>query len=261
MHPLIDKILEASRARPIGQSNWEIKDRRDLRASANCLKSKGIIPIIAEIKPLVLGRPLSPEEVIEYAKTYEAYDACAISVLTQPTHFLGSIENLKITREVSKLPVLRKDFIFDEIQIAEIQSDLVLLIASLNIDIEMFVEKAYSLGMEPLVEVHSQNELDQALKTDANIVGINNRDFGTLEVDLKTFERLAPKAKETGVFLVAESGVHNRADVLRMQDAGADAILVGTTLMEKPDRLVHLNTARLSSVFASSPSASPPYIL
>ena len=139
------------------------------------------------------------------------------------------------------LPVLRKDFIFDERQMQEVQADLVLLIASLGINLDRFVDLARAYGMEPLVEVHTGPELDLALKTDARIIGINNRNLNTLEVDLGTFERLAPKAKEAGVFLVAESGVHSREDAQRMMEAGADALLVGTALMERPVRLGEMN--------------------
>ena len=91
------------------------------------------------------------------------------------------------------------------------------------------------------MEVHTQEELDKALKTDARIIGINNRNLNTLEVDLGTFERLAPRALDAGVFLVAESGVHTREDALRMMRAGADALLVGTMLMERPERLGEIN--------------------
>jgi indole-3-glycerol phosphate synthase len=258
---LIVEILDKSRSRVISQSTWQLKDRRDLIASTIALKAKGIIPIIAEIKPLVLGRPLNQDEVAQYARKYETYNACAISVLTQPVHFLGSLENLRIAREASKIPILRKDFIFDEMQLGEAQSDLVLLIASLQVNIELFVEKAYSLGMEPLVEVHTEKELAKVLKTDAKVIGINNRDLETMKLDLGNFERLAPMAKETGIFLVAESGVHSNEDVLKMLDAGADAILIGTALMDRPETLARLNASRLSSVFASPPSSAPPDIL
>jgi indole-3-glycerol phosphate synthase len=161
--------------------------------------------------------------------------------LTEPTHFRGSLENASIARKAG-LPVLRKDFIFDERQLQEVQVDLVLLIASLGIDLDGFVDQARSLGMEPLVEVHTRGELDDVLKTDARILGINNRNLNTLEVDLGTFEQLAPAAKDTGVFLVAESGVHSREDARRMMEAGADALLVGTALMERPERLADLNS-------------------
>jgi indole-3-glycerol phosphate synthase len=214
---------------------------RDLIGSARALEARGFIPIIAEIKPKVLGRSLSPEEVAAYAKAYADNNACAISVLTEPTHFKGSLENAVIARKAG-LPVLRKDFIFDERQLQEVQTDLVLLIASLDIDLDRFVDKARSLGMEPLVEVHTGPELDNALNTDARILGINNRNLNTLEVDLGTFERLAPVAKDAGVFLVAESGVHNKEDAKRMMEVGADALLVGTALMERPMRLTDLNS-------------------
>jgi len=137
--------------------------------------------------------------------------------------------------------VLRKDFIYSKEQLSEVQADLVLLIAALDIDLEGFVDRARSLGMEPLVEAHSEEELERALETEAKIIGINNRNLKTLEIDLGTFERLAPRAKEAGVFLVAESGVHSPEDARRMAQAGADALLVGTELMVGPERLRKIN--------------------
>ena len=215
-------------------------ERRDLISSARSMKAKGFIPIIAEIKPKVLGRPLTPEEVAAYARAYADNNACAISVLTEPTHFRGSLENA-VTARKACLPVLRKDFIFDERQLHEVQADLVLLIASLGIDLNKFVDVARAYGMEPLVEVRTEPELDKALKTDTKIIGINNRNLNTLKVDLGTFERIAPRAKEAGVFLVAESGVRTREDALRMIEASADALLVGTALMERPEKLSEIN--------------------
>jgi indole-3-glycerol phosphate synthase len=241
MHTLIEGLLKASRERGPGPAAWQPGESRDLIGSAKSLRAQGILPVIAEIKPRILGRPLHPEEVAEYARTYESCGACAISVLTEPTHFLGSIDSLKIAREASQLPVLRKDFIFNESQLAEAKADLVLLIAAMGIDLKTMVQKARSLGMEPLVEVHTPQEMDPALQSGAKIIGINNRNLMTLQVDLGTFERLAPLAREQGVFLVAESGVHSREDALRMARAGADALLVGTALMERPDRLAKMN--------------------
>lgn len=240
MHPVVEGILAAARARGFQSSAWPRDERRDLISSARALKSRGIIPIIAEIKPKALGRSLSPEEVAAYAKAYAENNACAISILTEPTHFKGSMENALIARRAG-LPVLRKDFIFDERQLEEVQADLVLLIASLGIDLQHFVDIARSLGMEPLVEVHTAEELEAALKTEARIIGINNRNLNTLEVDLGTFERLAPLALDAGVFLVAESGVHSGEDARRMMAAGADALLVGTELMGGPGRLGEIN--------------------
>ena len=191
MHPLIDGILAATRARGFeAAASWPKEERRDLIASARALKSRGFIPIIAEIKPKALGRTLSAEEVAAYAQAYSENNACAISVLTEPTHFRGALQNALIARRAG-LPVLRKDFIFEERQLAEVQADLVLLIAALGIDLDRFVDAARALGMEPLVEVHNKEELEEALKTDARIIGVNNRNLNTLEVDLGTFERLA----------------------------------------------------------------------
>ena len=241
MHPLIDGILAASRERGFGfAAAWPPEERRDLVSSARVLKSRGFIPIIAEIKPKAVGRALTPEEVAAYAMAYADNNACAISVLTEPTHFKGALENALIARR-TKLPVLRKDFIFDVRQLAEVQADLVLLIAALGIDLNRFVDAARAYGMEPMVEVHTEAELEEALKTDAEIIGINNRNLNTLEVDLGTFERLAPRAKEAEVFLVAESGVHSKQDALRMIRAGADALLVGTALMGRAEGLGELN--------------------
>lgn len=221
-------------------ANWPKGERRDIISLARSLKGRGFIPIIAEIKPKVLGRALASEEVAAYARAYADNNACAISVLTEPAHFKGALKNALIARKAG-LPVLRKDFIFDERQVAEVQADIMLLIASLGIDLVKFVDLSRAYGMEPLVEVHTRAELDKALKTDAKIVGINNRNLNTLEVDLGTFERLAPAAKDAGVFLVAESGVHSREDAQRMMLAGADALLVGTTLMEMPEKLGEVN--------------------
>ncbi len=238
---MIGGIVEESRRRGISPAaSWPVEERRDLITSARAVRGKGFMPIVAEIKPKVLGRPLSAAEVSAYAQAYAEGGACAISVLTEPTNFLGSLENAKIARAAG-LPVLRKDFIFDERQLYEVQSDLVLLIAALGIDLDRFIEAARSLGMEPLVEVHTEEELEAALRTDATVIGINNRNLSTLDVDLTVFERLAPRAREAGVFLVAESGVHSRADAERMMAAGADALLVGTELMSQPKRLEEIN--------------------
>lgn len=220
-----------------------VADPRDLPDRARALRSRGISPIIAEIKPRILKRTLSPEEVATIARRYEADGASGISVLTQPTYFLGSPENARVARGASSLPILRKDFILDERQLDEVESDLVLLIAALASPLEGLVEAALSRGLEPLVEVHTEAELDHALKTEARIVGINNRDLSTLKVSLDTFEGLGPLAKSSGLFVVAESGIETRRDVLRMEEAGADALLVGTSLMEEPGLLRVLSGA------------------
>jgi len=187
-----------------------------------------------------------PGEVAQIARYYEEMGACAISVLTQPVYFMGSVENLRIARESTStsIPILRKDFILDERQLEGPKSDLVLLIVAFSQPLDDLIEVARARGMEPLVEVHTAEELDEALKTDARIIGINNRNLKSLEIDLGTFERLGPIAKDSGAFVIAESGVESRDDVTRMIDAGADALLVGTSLMKEPSKLMELNGLR-----------------
>jgi indole-3-glycerol phosphate synthase len=233
------RLAELPKSGP--ENRVKVADPRNLAARAAFLRSRRISPIIAEIKPRILNRFLSPHEVASIARGYEDMGACGISVLTQPTYFLGSPENARIAREASTIPILRKEFILDERQLDEVASDLVLLIASFSKPLGDLVEAARSRNMEPLVEVHTEAELEMALKTDARIVGVNNRNLSTLEVDLDTFERLGPVAKDSGLFVVAESGIYSREDVLRMEEAGADALLVGTSLMKEPELLSALD--------------------
>jgi len=240
---ILRQTAERLSARPRTADRMKVNDPRNLPETAADLRSRGISPIIAEIKPRILGRSLKAEEVAAIARRYEADGACAISVLTQPTYFMGSPQNARVAREASSLPILRKDFILEERQLDEVACDLVLLIAAFSKDLDGLVEAADSRGMEPLVEVHTDAELHAALKTGARVVGINNRNLSTLEVSLDTFERLGPVAKGSGLFVVAESGIETREDVLRMEEAGADALLVGTSLMREPALLPVLNGA------------------
>jgi indole-3-glycerol phosphate synthase len=244
---VVIEILRETEARlsvhPRTADRMKVGDPRDLPARAASLRARGLSPIIAEIKPRILDRSLKPEEVAAIARRYEADGACAISVLTQPTYFMGSTENAMAARKASSLPILRKDFILDEVQLDEVACDLVLLIAAFSEDLDGLVEAAKSRGMEPLVEVHTEEELIATLKTSTRVVGINNRNLSTLEVSLDTFERLGPVAKGSGLFVVAESGIMTREDVVRMEEAGADALLVGTSLMREPAFLPILNGA------------------
>lgn len=162
-------------------------------------------------------------------------------MLTDEKFFQGSPEHLRAARAATGLPVLRKDFIIDERQIleaAEMGADAVLLIARILSDgeLRMFLGLAKGGGLTVLVEAHDEAELDRALNLDARLIGINNRDLDTLKVDLGTTERLAARAAKhpaaDGRLLVAESGLHSRADAQRAQNAGASAILVGESLLK-----------------------------
>ncbi|ELK55044.1 indole-3-glycerol phosphate synthase, partial [Haloferax sp. BAB-2207] len=196
-------------------------------------EAAGRVPVIAEVKPTSpTTEGVREDDPVELAREMVAGGATALSVLTEPEHFGGSAESLRRIREAVDVPVLRKDFIMNEAQLDVVQSDLVLLIARfVGEDLPALVEAARDRGFQPLVEVHTREEFTAALAAGADIVGINNRDLGKLEVDLGTFEELAPEAPED-VLLVAESGVQTVDDARRMREAGADALLVGTAIMD-----------------------------
>ena len=248
MHPIINEILESTKKRIplITDYQKENLTARIFRESIKSIKQENLIPVIAEVKPSSptrFIRNVTPEDAARIAMQMEAGGAAAISVLTEPQFFKGSLENLKTVRNVVKIPVLRKDFIIDKAQIHEVESDLLLLIAGILDDkLGDFVDETLSSGREPLVEVHNENELDNALSTAAGIIGINNRDLTTMKVDITTTEKLAPLI--SGRTIISESGISSREDAIRMIDSGVDAILVGTSIMQgniydKTYELVH----------------------
>lgn len=190
------------------------------------------MPVIAEVKPTSpTTEGERDEDPVALAESMVAGGAAAISVLTEPDHFGGSPDALTAVREAVSVPVLRKDFVLREDQLDAVAADAVLLIARFVDDLPTLIEAARDRGFQPLVEVHSTTELDAALDAGADLVGVNNRDLAKLEVDLSTFEELAPRVPDD-VTLVAESGITSQADVRRMREAGADALLVGTAIMD-----------------------------
>lgn len=217
-------------------------EKRDFLSEIADAKAEGRVPVIAEIKPASPGkafREILPETAARLAWEMEEAGAVAISVLTEPLVFKGSLENLEAVRKSVCVPVLRKDFIIDRLQLDETESDLVLLIAGiLGAELRDFVELAFEKGFEPLVEVHSREELALALDTPARVIGINNRDLETLKTDLGTTDELAPLVREydldhgTSHVIISESGMSSAADVRRVIEAGADAVLIGSALME-----------------------------
>jgi indole-3-glycerol phosphate synthase len=214
------------------------------RGFARALKgscASGWTAIIAEVKK---GSPskgiIRPDfDPIVIAETYAAGGAVCLSVLTDERFFLGHLRYLGLIREQVRLPLLRKDFVCDPYQIVEARcagADAVLLIAAM-LELEQlrdFAALARELGLDVLLEVHDETELETALQTDCELIGINNRDLRTFVTDLATTERLLPLIPP-GRFVVAESGIHNRADIERLQTAGADAFLVGESLMREAD--------------------------
>ena len=207
----------------------------------NALTRPDRINVIAECK----GR--SPSRGIlcpiyrpaEIALSYETHGAAAISVLTEPTFFDGSLEHLQAVRASVSIPVLRKDFIVTSYQLFEASAagaDAVLLIvAALEEDeIKRLLAQAKELGLAVLVEVHDEAELDRAVGAGAEIIGVNNRDLRTLTVDLDASRRLIARIPSETV-AVAESGLRTNTDLVELSNVGYGAFLVGESLMETPD--------------------------
>jgi indole-3-glycerol phosphate synthase len=207
---------------------------------------RGEVALIAEVKKASPSAGLiRPDfEPVQIAQTYEGSGASCLSVLTDEQFFQGSLDYLRRIRQAVGLPLLRKDFVIDERQLTEAVAwgaDAVLLIAAILDDATMrrFHELAVGAGLTALVEVHDEAELERALAIGATVIGVNNRNLKTFKVDLATTERLAARMQtdlQSGrCLLVAESGIHSRADVERLHRCGARAILVGESLMRQAD--------------------------
>jgi len=197
--------------------------------------------VIAEIKRRSpsRGEIRADFDAAACAKAFFEGGAAAISVLTDEHYFGGSLEYLATARAATPLPLLRKDFVVDVYQIDEARAagaDAVLLIVAALSPAELMAlhARALALGLDALVEVHDEAELEGALAVGATLVGINNRDLRSFTLDLGVTERLAPRAP-AGVLVVAESGILTGADVRRLLAAGARALLVGESLMREPD--------------------------
>jgi indole-3-glycerol phosphate synthase len=228
-------------------------ERNDFRSFIGALdRGPEALGLIAEVKKAspsagVIAEAFDPRAI---ARVYESAGAHALSVLTDREFFQGNLSDLSRIRTEVGLPVLRKDFIIHEVQLAEASvagADAVLLIvAALEQGrLESLYEEALRLQLDVLVEVHDAEELDRALDLGAGLIGINNRNLTTFGVDLETTERLSEEVPE-GVILVCESGIKTRADCQRAFDSGCNAILVGETLMRARD--VHSCVADLLSV-------------
>ncbi len=202
---------------------------------------QGGVGVIAEVKRSSPSRGAlaAIDDPAQLAQAYERGGARCISVLTEKRRFGGSLEDLTAVRAAVEVPVLRKDFIVTSYQLWEARAhgaDMALLIvAALEQQaLVSLVERAESIGLVPLVEVHDAQEVDRAVDAGAKVIGVNARDLRTLEVDLGVFERVAPRIPE-GVVRVAESGVRNAQDLLGYAAAGADAVLVGEALVTEAD--------------------------
>ena len=239
------ELATAMAAQPLAEVRSRIADLEDqprgfIRALHDSYAS-GWTPIIAEVKK---GSPskgiIRPDfDPLAIAETYQQHGAACLSVLTDQHFFLGNLRYLALIREQVGLPLLRKDFIFDPYQIYEARAagaDAVLLIAAMLelSQLRDFSALARELALDVLLEIHDERELELALQTDCQLIGINNRSLHTFVTDLSTTERLAARVPDDR-FVVAESGVNCRADIERLQQGGAKAFLIGESLMREAD--------------------------
>ncbi len=247
-HDILDQIVTRTRLKvserrqslPLDRLLARPQTRRPRRGFAAALLGDSGPHVIAEFKRRSPSRGLIREDLglVHVVDAYQQGGAKALSILTEPEWFGGSIEDLKQARSATRLPVLRKDFIVDEYQVWEswqAEADAILLIvAALPGDqLRDLLKVAQEAQLEALVEVHSEDELRRALDAGAAVVGVNNRDLRTLAVDLATSERLATLIPDKMV-AVAESGIRTGADVGRLRAAGFDGFLIGEHLMSAP---------------------------
>jgi indole-3-glycerol phosphate synthase len=240
-----EEVTAAVRKTPQAELLERIAAREDSpRGFVRALRDaegSGWTPIIAEIKK---GSPskgvIRPDfDPVEIAGTYEANGAACLSVLTDEKFFLGSLSFLDLVREQVRLPLLRKDFLYEPYQVYEARAagaDAILLIAAmLELSrLREMAELAREIGMDVLLEVHDEAEMETALQVDCELIGINNRSLRTFVTDLSTTERLA-KLVPNERMVIAESGITGRADIVRLTRTGAGGFLVGEALMREHD--------------------------
>lgn len=224
------------------QKAFAVRENSESHRLQKALAKNDKINIIAEIKRASPSKGVINDkiDVAETARMYERGGACAISVLTEEDRFKGSLVDLKMVREAVSLPILRKDFIFDEFQIyeaAEAGADVILLIAAM-LDDEV-LQKLHrlaeqKLSLDVLLEVHTLEELECAKKIGAKIIGVNNRDLQSFKVSLDVSRKLIKHAAKDS-FLISESGLQTREDLLELKELGFDGFLIGEALMRSED--------------------------
>jgi indole-3-glycerol phosphate synthase len=248
---VLDRIVDAKRARlesttsPLTIKAMAERVRntpsRAPHLFAEALARTDRVNIIAEIKRRSPSKGVICEDfdAARIASSYAAAGAAAISVVCEEDFFGGSLDHLGEVREVVELPVLRKDFIIDEYQVYEtaaVGADALLLITGILADslLEDFLGLAQQLGLDALVEVHSRDEMTRAVRAGATIIGVNNRDLTTFDVDLNASMELAALAPRESI-LVSESGITRGSDIRRLKEAGFAAFLIGEHLMRADD--------------------------
>jgi indole-3-glycerol phosphate synthase len=236
-----EEIDRAKSLLPLVELRARLSDAAPVRDFFGALATGGGIKLIAEVKKASPSKGIirADFDPVAIAKIYEAHGATCLSVLTDEQYFQGSLEYLREVRHAVSIPVLRKDFILDTYQLVEARvagADAVLLIAECldDCNLRKLHNEAVELGLTPLVEFYEPENLDRVLAAGASLIGVNNRDLHTFQVDLNHTIRMREKVPLDCVF-VGESGIETRADAIRLQLAGVDAMLVGESLMRQAD--------------------------
>ena len=247
---ILDDIVKATEKRlatvSAEQRQTVVNAAKKLPVTEDFLFKKALakdgLSFICEVKKASPSKGIIAEDFpyLGIAKSYEKAGADAVSVLTEPEFFKGSGEYLREISQSISLPCLRKDFIIDEYQIYEAKTlgaSAVLLICAILDDekLKSYLELAHSLGLSALVETHNREELMRAVNSGAEIIGVNNRDLKTFNVDLNTTKQLFAKAP-SGKILVSESGIHTESDIELVKAAGANAVLIGEAFMRSENK-------------------------
>lgn len=235
------ELAELTQRRPLKDIERAIASAPPPRDFVGALVRRGPVALIAEVKKASPSAGLIREDFdpVEIATAYEAHGATCISVLTDEPYFQGRLDYLTQVRDAVQIPVLRKDFILDEYQVAEARAagaDSILLIAECLTDVELqrLFTRSRELEMEPLVEIYDAENVDRVLALNPRLVGVNNRNLRTMVTDLDHSLRIRERIPANIVF-VSESGIRSTEDVNTLRTHGVNAMLVGESLMKQPD--------------------------
>jgi len=245
MHQKLKEILEIKKqevARLKDVTLWGMDDELpSLRNFKTVISIPGRINLIAEIKFASPSAGLIREKTdpCSIGRIYEDAGVAAISLLTDKEFFHGDLDNLPLLKKAISIPILRKDFIIDEIQVKESYyygADAILLIARILTmgQLKDLIDLCREMNLTPLTEVHDMEDLDKAVECGADVIGINNRDLDTFEIDTNTTFSLAPMVPEDCI-VVSESGINNAGDIINLKGTGINAVLVGSALMKSDD--------------------------